>query len=176
MRYKLLASILVNNPSMQGKFGEMKVASIFHPAFFGDEGQIIINDVHINDGCDHQIDHIIILPFGIFVIETKNIKGKILGKNSDAVWNCINHKKVTTIYNPIKQNSTHVQVIKGFLKEDHVYSVIVFSNSNKPKDVVDNVVNLEELKPYVLSFKDQVCFTPEKMEEIKNRLTQNTEM
>src|SRR5690349_20104060 len=33
-----------------------------------------------------QIDHIVITPYGLFVIETKNYAGRIIGKKRDKKW------------------------------------------------------------------------------------------
>lgn len=34
-----------------------------------------------------QIDHVVITPYGLFVIETKNYKGEIKGRRTDKRWN-----------------------------------------------------------------------------------------
>lgn len=167
-----LVSSLVSTPESWGAFGEMKTASIFHPNFFGKDGQILINNIHISEnGTDHQIDHIVLLPYGIFVVETKNIFGTILGQESDLMWNCINRGRMISIYNPIKQNETHCRVIKEFLGVKEVVSVVVFGNSNKPEGLPRYVVNLEELKPFVKSFNKGEIYTKEELTALKNKLT-----
>lgn len=61
-----------------------------------------------------QIDHILITPHAIFVIETKNYEGSIRGKRNDLNWR-VNAK--FNMYNPIKQNDTHIRTLKGVLPE-----------------------------------------------------------
>lgn len=163
-----------NNEVNQGIFGEMKVASIFHPIFFGNDEQIIFNDVTILEEKKknkHQIDHLVILPYGVFVIETKNINGRIQGELNSENWVLSNGK---TIYNPLMQNATHVRVIKEYLGLDKgVYSVVVFANSNKPSNIsTPELVNLEDLKEYIKSFKDknnEVNFSKIEMEELASK-------
>lgn len=175
--YLLISSMRRSNSEVnQGIFGEMKVASIFHPFFFGNDGQIIFNDVTIQEGAKknkHQIDHIVILPYGIFVIETKNIAGRVNGELQNENWVLASGK---TIYNPLLQNETHVRVVKDFLGLSRgVYSVVAFANSNKPKNInVPELVNLEDLKEYIKSFKgerNEINLTKEEMETLASELT-----
>jgi hypothetical protein len=62
-----------------------------------------------------QIDHIVISPHGIFVIETKNYSGEIKGTRSDKYWRVSNR---FNMYNPLMQNYGHIkaleQVLHGF--------------------------------------------------------------
>lgn len=76
-----------------------------------------------------QIDHVIISPVGIFVIETKNFSGQIFGKQYDKVWTQVFYQKKNTFYNPIRQNYGHIQALKGILKRYQVdfYSIISFT-------------------------------------------------
>lgn len=63
-----------------------------------------------------QIDHVLITPVGLFVIETKNYIGKIYGKPTNRNWTqYINGSKVS-FYNPIRQNAGHIQALKILLK------------------------------------------------------------
>ena len=63
-----------------------------------------------NNGMTHQIDFIDIRSNGIFVIEVKNIYGKLQGKIDDDFWykTFIKKGQVVTekITNPIKQNNS----------------------------------------------------------------------
>ncbi len=61
-----------------------------------------------------QIDHVLITTYAIFVIETKNYKGFIRGKREDSSWR-VNSKY--NMYNPLRQNRTHINVLKRLLKE-----------------------------------------------------------
>lgn len=69
-----------------------------------------------------QIDHIVVSNYGIFVIETKNYKGWIMGNEYDEYWKQIIYKRKEKLYNPIKQNYGHIMALKGVLKN--------FSNLN----------------------------------------------
>jgi hypothetical protein len=59
-----------------------------------------------------QIDHVIITPYGLFVIETKNYQGIIYGGRERKVW-LINGK--FKMMNPLLQNHGHIQALKNFI-------------------------------------------------------------
>ncbi|WP_405107104.1 nuclease-related domain-containing protein [Paenibacillus sp. FSL K6-1217] len=61
-----------------------------------------------------QIDHVVISPYCIFVIETKNYNGEIKGGWADQQWSVSNRYKM---YNPLKQNYGHIKAIESLLKD-----------------------------------------------------------
>lgn len=74
-----------------------------------------------------QIDHVLLTPNGIFVIETKNYAGKLVGSKSDKHWDV---NKKYKIMNPFRQNYGHVQTIKRVLQlsgDNSIFSVISFT-------------------------------------------------
>ncbi|CAM3685261.1 nuclease-related domain-containing protein [Cohnella lubricantis] len=60
-----------------------------------------------------QIDHVVLSPYGLFVIETKNYTGEIKGKKEDTYWRVSNR---FNLYNPLKQNYGHIKAIEEQLK------------------------------------------------------------
>lgn len=61
-----------------------------------------------------QIDHLVISPYGLFVIETKNYNGEIKGGRSDRYWSVSNRFK---LYNPLMQNYGHIKALESYLGE-----------------------------------------------------------
>ncbi|MDK8193102.1 nuclease-related domain-containing protein [Paenibacillus sp. UMB7766-LJ446] len=59
-----------------------------------------------------QIDHVVISPFGLFVIETKNYNGEIKGSRKDKYWRVNNR---FNMYNPLKQNYGHIKALEHVL-------------------------------------------------------------
>ncbi|MFB5267589.1 nuclease-related domain-containing protein [Paenibacillus enshidis] len=59
-----------------------------------------------------QIDHVVITPLGMFVIETKNYNGEIKGSRKEKNWRVSNR---FDMYNPFMQNYGHIQAVKGHL-------------------------------------------------------------
>ncbi|QUL55696.1 NERD domain-containing protein [Paenibacillus tritici] len=60
-----------------------------------------------------QIDHVVISPYCVFVIETKNYNGEIKGGRTDQQWSVSNRYKM---YNPLKQNYGHIKAIESLMK------------------------------------------------------------
>src|SRR5690606_24310916 len=66
-------------------------------------------------GYKSQIDHVVVSKFGIFVIETKNYKGWILGGEHSQYWTQVIFKRKEKLYNPIRQNFGHIKALKFHL-------------------------------------------------------------
>lgn len=62
--------------------------------------------VKTSDNKTHQINHIIVSKYGIFVIETKQY---IKGNNFDKSWLIKNGNKNFYVNNPLHQNYGHVK-------------------------------------------------------------------
>ena len=166
---------LADTPQSRGTFGEMIVASIFNPLFFGEEEHYIVNDIifETEDGKTHQMDHVVIYKTGIFCIETKNIEGAIIGHINSKSWKVYNGGEPYEIYNPILQNKKHVTVLSEFIEWKYdIHSIVVFIKGNKPKDCqTDEIVDLQNLKDYVKSYPCVKEMTSEEMKRIYDSLT-----
>ena len=77
--------IIMSSPENIGKVGEKRVARKLD---WLSKEYIILNDIMLpTQYGTTQIDHIVISPYGIFVIETKNYKGWIFGHENSEEWN-----------------------------------------------------------------------------------------
>ncbi len=100
-------------PYYKGRWGERVVAN--HLNMLGKE-YLIINDVMIEaNNRTSQIDHIVVSPYGIFVIETKNYSGILYGEEYDRYIPYICGPNQHSIYNPLKQNRSHVYTLMNAL-------------------------------------------------------------
>ncbi|BFH32558.1 NERD domain-containing protein [Paenibacillus melissococcoides] len=59
-----------------------------------------------------QIDHVVVTPYGLFVIETKNYNGEIKGARTDKQWTVSNRFRM---YNPLMQNYGHIKALTAIL-------------------------------------------------------------
>ncbi|WP_341876933.1 NERD domain-containing protein [Defluviitalea saccharophila] len=116
-----------------------------------------MNNIMLHTGSrTTQIDHIVVSNYGIFVIETKNYKGWIIGNEFDDYWTQIIFKRKEKLYNPIKQNFGHIQALKSVLNEfgDVNYiSIVAFTTKADLKvtantDVVYTVNLLKTIRKY----------------------------
>lgn len=98
----------------------------------------VLSDVHLVDGTkSSQIDFVIIGPNGIFIMESKHIKGIINGREEDNYLQKIKigksgDKYYKKMFNPIKQISGHKIGMDVFLKKKgfryRAIPVLYFSN------------------------------------------------
>lgn len=75
-----------------------------------------------------QIDHIIVSPYGIFVIETKNMDGWIFGDEKQPQWTQSLFGKKFPFQNPLHQNYRHIKALQEFLgiEESKFISLVMF--------------------------------------------------
>lgn len=115
-----------------------------------------------------QIDHLIISPFGIFVIETKNLSGWIFGDENNSSWTQVLYKKKYRFQNPLRQNFKHQKAVQKLLQVEsrNLHSVVVFAGSNTFKtERPRNVVSLRQLVPYLKLF-NQPIYDHKKIERL----------
>lgn len=89
-----------------------------------------------------QIDHIIVSPFGVFVVETKNMKGWIFGSEKQKTWTQQIYRQKRSFQNPLHQNYKHTKALESALGLDagKVFSLVVFvGDSSFKTPMPDNV-------------------------------------
>ena len=97
---------------------------------------LVLNNIMVetNNGT-HQIDHLVISKYGIFVIEMKNYYGLITGNEYSNKWTQHLGKNKYYFNNPIHQNYGHIQALKELLmlEDNNFISIICVSNQAKIK-------------------------------------------
>ena len=146
------------SPSYKGQVGESKVSHILRAL---PRQYLVINNVIIpNQQATSQIDHIVISPFGIFVIETKNYKGWIFGSEDSKMWKeTFKTTEGKYFRNPIKQNWGHVYALSEYLDLDRrVFKpIVVFSDDAELNiEVTSPVIYMSQLKQYILSYRQEI--------------------
>ncbi len=131
----------------KGERGERKVSRIADRAFANTTAVPIKNlCLPWPDGRTAQIDELVIADSGIYVIEVKNYKGWIFGNEKNQYWTQVLSTGIrgesikNKLYNPIRQNNSHICCIKKNLKryKGPIHSLIVFSDEAEFKDVIVN--------------------------------------
>jgi restriction system protein len=133
----------LKSPFMKGAFGELLVNMA--AKFFLDKHiyKLLPNVILPTEDGTTQIDHVIVSRYGIFVIETKNMKGWIFGSPQQKTWTQKIYRNTTKFQNPLHQNYKHTQTLQAALglDSDKVFSVVVFVGGSTFKTAMpDNVV------------------------------------
>lgn len=127
------------------------------------------------EGKTSELDMVVVGPTGVFIIETKNLKGTIVGNYDNPQWV---QKKVgqqgtpysKNFYNPIKQVGTHVYRLANYLRNNgysvHVNDMVYFSNPDTvvqllgtpPKTPVFTALgnSAREICDYILENEQQI--------------------
>lgn len=137
----------------------------------------VINDAIFTDEkseMTHQIDHILIHPYGVFVIETKNYYGKIISDTGDSFWLKEIRGEKTRIANPLIQNKSHVKMIKKIVgKLVDVIPVVVFVKNNAPYMGDENVINYKDLLLFVSSYPFKRIMEKKEIDELYKKIKEN---
>jgi restriction system protein len=118
-----------------------------------------------------QVDHILVSVYGVFVIETKNMKGWIYGSANEDTWTQVLFKEKHKFQNPLRQNYRHTRCLGEYLGVDHkVFRPIVwFIGDCTFKTVMPSNVLSSGLIPYLKSVTDR-CLTGQQVDEIEQVL------
>jgi len=159
----------VVRPRLRGAFGETLLAAVLRRKLDASLYHVL-NDIYLplDDGSTTQIDHVVISPFGVFVIETKTYKGWIFGNPRDAQWTQVLHRRKSRFQNPLRQNYLHLQRLIRLmgLRTDVVHSVVAFSGEATFKtQLPPEVMHFADVADYILSFKSRMI-PPEDVEGI----------
>ncbi len=147
----LVLRTLLRGASFKGRRGESKV-NVGITRHLDRSVYRLIKDVTlpVGDGTT-QIDHLVVSTFGIFVIETKNMKGWIFGDPYQAQWTQQIYRHKQKFQNPLRQNYKHVKAVQETLGlgQHQVFNVVVFVGrctlkTQMPPEVVKGVLALSE--------------------------------
>lgn len=173
---------------------QMNMANIhsegeYYAKVSGDYGEYLLSSVmkslpsefHVMDNVllqtkkgSTQLDHVIVSPYGIFIIETKNHKGMIFGDCYGQVWTQVLPSRGRfTFYNPVFQNQGHIQNLANQIKIPIKYfaGIIVFTNDNANLDNVNCqfCIRVTDLYMY-LTTQFNPCMTTKQVEDVIKRI------
>ncbi len=119
---------LFKSPWFKGFIGEVMVNMAAHLFLDKNDYHLIKNVTIPTEDGTTQIDHIIVSRFGVFVVETKNMKGWIFGSERQKTWTQQIYKSKHKFQNPLHQNYKHTKTLETALglSHDKMISVVVF--------------------------------------------------
>lgn len=153
----------LNRTMVYGWIGEFGLRKIYLRRL--PEEYVIINDLLLEtaDGRTHQIDHVIVSPYGIFVLETKAYMGKIYGSQYSPNWTEYLAGTGYEFYNPIRQNYGHKKALAELtnLPERAFIPIVVFGRAARLRVQIDNdkggeVIQTPKLVATIESYKEEL--------------------
>ncbi len=105
-----------------------------------------------------QIDHLLVSEYGLFIVETKNLKGWIFGSENQAKWTQTLYREKFSFQNPLRQTFRQKKVLCEFLNldESKVHTVVYFVGDCEIKTQLPaNVIN-SRLGRYIKRFQNRI--------------------
>jgi restriction system protein len=133
---------VVQSAFFKGLMGEFIINVFAQWQLDKEQYHLIKNITLATDDGTTEIDHIIVSIYGVFVVETKNMKGWIFGSPHQKMWTQKIYKHKNKFQNPLHQNYKHTKTLETLLEleESQVHSVIVFIGDSKFKTPPPNNV------------------------------------
>ncbi|MCB4774787.1 MAG: NERD domain-containing protein, partial [Sulfurovum sp.] len=165
----ILVVVFFRTPTGKGVVGEFLVNIAAKLRLDKNKYHLIKNVTLPTEGGTTQIDHIIVSEYGIFVVETKNMKGWIFGDKKQKYWTQKIYKHTNKFQNPLHQNYKHTKTIQDALNisSNKIFSVVVFTGDSTfktqmPKNVKYGISYID----YIKSKKEKVLSQKEVSEII----------
>ena len=143
---------------LKGWFGEKKTTFFMWLSLDKDIYHRFHDIIIPSDSGTTQIDHLLITRYGIFIIETKNIKGWIFGSENQEKWTQVLFDYRYTFQNPLKQTYRQKKVLSKFfnINESLINTVIYFvGNSEFKTKMPFNVIDYG-LTSYIKQFDNHI--------------------
>lgn len=158
----------VTTPWFKGVFGEFMISAIARWKLDSNVYQVLNNVTLPTEKGSTQIDHIIVSVYGVFVIETKNLRGWIFGRSNQKTWTLQRFKKRYLFQNPLHQNYKHIRALQSIsnLEDKQLYSLVVFIGDSEFKSPMpDNVIYGMRYIQYIKS-KTEKLLSPKQVIEV----------
>ncbi len=164
---------LIKSPWFKGVVGEF-IVNLATKLFLNSSEYHLVKDVIIPiENGTTQIDHVIVSKYGIFVIETKNLKGWIFGSQNKKYWTQKIYKHQNKFQNPLHQNYKHVKSLESLLDlgEEKFHSLVVFvGDSTFKTQMRQNVTYAGGYLKFIKS-KTDVVFSDLEVNEVLERIS-----
>lgn len=151
--------LLLNRPAYRGWWGEYKVNFMLRLCLSG-EYHVMTNALYRGQqpGDTTQIDHIVVSRYGLFVLETKCFKGKIITDPTEPeLWIQIVRRRKYKLQSPLIQNYAHVKALQKVtgIHSQQIHSFAVMAGSASfPYGMPEGVFGMWGIIRKIQSFKE----------------------
>ena len=159
----------------------------------------LINDIKLPD-CRVNIDHVVLGPNGVFIIETKNYNGQLINNGDEWIRHYEGGMKISMkgqpywqedrdydLGSPCKQVKRGTVKIKQIIESSNIFKkplniwvqgIVVFTNPNVELQLTNTTVpilKIEELNSYIKSKISVIKFSPQELESIGKAILMRAE-
>ena len=115
--------------------------------------EVVTNVMVPGDRGMFDLGHVVVSPYGVFVITVKQTIGKIFGRKGDREWEVKSGGSRDFIANPLWENRKHVNALEKLIGPAPFISIVVFPRGNLKGEFGRNVIRLGELKNFIAQNK-----------------------
>lgn len=117
-----------------------------------------LHAVAVPDGLDGfvQIDHLLLMPDRVLVLDVKNFEGMIFGNAAQDAWTQVVGSKSYRFANPVAENRIRVQAVRALAPGAPVSGCVMFTDAARfPKGYPQGVHTLETLQDALAPLQGQ---------------------
>ncbi|MEM1411248.1 MAG: NERD domain-containing protein [Pseudomonadota bacterium] len=159
--------VIGSSPGVKGATGERRTRKALGRGLDPDNYRILHDVTLPGRTGTTQIDHVVLSPFGIFVLETKHLFGWVFAQAGARTWTQTLGKAKRTIFqNPLRQNYAHVKALEAVtgLNSSAFIPLVVMTGqatfkTGMPRGVVEVVDLVDEIHREV-----RIRLTPEQLD------------
>ena len=115
--------------------------------------EVVTNVMVPGDRGMFDLGHVVVSPYGVFVITVKQTIGKIFGRKGDREWEVKSGGSRDFIANPLWENRKHVNALEKLIGPAPFISIVVFPRGNLKGEFGTNVIRLGQLKNFIIQNK-----------------------
>ena len=164
----LLVIGVLKSPWFKGHLGEFAVNLAIKLRLDKETYHLIKNVTLPTEDGSTQIDHVIVSVYGVFTVETKNMKGWIFGGQQQKNWTQKIYRRTHSFQNPLHQNYKHTRTLQSLLglNDEQIFSVIAFvGDATFKTPMPENVTHGNGFLRYIKARTTPVL-TPEQVQTI----------
>ena len=158
----------------RGDWTESKVAKQL--AKLPKDEYIVLNDLMLPTSYGTtQLDHVVLSLYGVYVIETKNYTGTLIGNEKSEQWEQNINGFMYKTANALRQNKAHISTVRSHASVQAnvpIHNIVVFANATK-FDIFHEegeVIYINELIPTIMRLRSVEPFYTQEQVQIKANL------
>lgn len=117
------------------------------------------------------IDHVIVCPYGIFVLTLVHEPGRVRGREGDDQWEIKSGRQKNILYNPLWENRKWKNALEATLGPYPYIQAVVFTRAKLKSDFGKHVLPLSRLPGFIKKYDKSVLFSDKQqavIEKIKS--------
>ena len=158
----------------RGDWTESKVAKQL--AKLPKDKYIVLNDLMLPTSYGTtQLDHVVLSLYGVYVIETKNYTGTLIGNEKSEQWEQNINGFMYKTANALRQNKAHIAAVRSHASVQAnvpIHNIVVFANATKFDIFHEDgeVIYINELIPTIMRLRSVEPFYTQEQVQIKANL------